>query len=136
SEGLTKAINIIFTNPATKKFIAGIGSSLETFAKYLTTGKFSQDFDSFIDKVEKFGDALMNVAEFINKWIGTSNTDADIAKKIAKKEVGQLRTFAPGERERLVSQIPSTITVRSDNHVHITTEAGSGIIAQVKALGN
>lgn len=86
SKSLAKAVGIVMNSKFVKAGITGAGKGLETFANYLSGEQFPKDFQKLMDGLAKFGDAMMNAAEFINKWLAPAPSDKTLAEQLKSQQ--------------------------------------------------
>lgn len=77
SDALSGAIDTVLKSPELGKWIDGLASGIQKFANYLVSPEFSTDVSNFMDKVERMGDLIGRVIDWI---AGKTSLTADNVK--------------------------------------------------------
>lgn len=81
SDALSGAIDTVLKSPEIGKWIDALAGGIERFGNYLASPEFSTDVSNFMDKVEKMGNLIGKVIDWVTG-----------------KRVSLLRIYHPGQR--------------------------------------
>ncbi|OMP92749.1 hypothetical protein [Raoultella terrigena] len=103
SDALSGAIDTVLKSPELGKWIDGLAGGIEKFGNYLASPEFSKDVSNFMDKVEKMGDVIGKVIDWITGK--SSITSADISSGSTMLNPGTRidpqtgKSFTPGSND-------------------------------------
>ena len=111
ADSLVKATKIIMGSDLVRNLIKGAGRVVESGAKYLASQQFETDMKSFIAELQDIGSSMMTVVGYLESWFGKTpeQSAAESSKKL--RNGSNIGSFAPGEGQRLINQIPGNTTV-------------------------
>ncbi|WP_461190798.1 hypothetical protein, partial [Trueperella pyogenes] len=75
SDALSGAIDTVLKSPELGKWIDALAGGIERFGNYLASPEFSTDVSNFMDKVEKMGNLIGKVIDWVTGKASISTAD-------------------------------------------------------------
>jgi hypothetical protein len=87
SDALSGAIDTLLKSPELGKWIDGLASGIQKFANYLVSPEFSTDVSNFMDKVERMGNLIGRVIDWITGKTSLTADNVQSSSSILNPEV-------------------------------------------------
>lgn len=86
SDAFTEAVKAFLSNPKLKEWIGDFGDKIREFGDWLKNADLKQTFTDFFDKVQYFSDSLMDLADYIQDFLGNKHFEKQHEKQEKQKE--------------------------------------------------